>query len=450
MESSSTAAVLLLDLPAKALGGIDLLSFTTTPKFHGVKNVPSGFHFLFTSSTSSLSVRHGAWINVASTGAKPGSGPPDLFIKKWDASSESLIPETDVAQTLRWRANLGSIWREELTPYRQSATDPSSKAEYESNDWQQMTDCVSEAMLCRILGMDPNHWTLTSASSAKVDVDDIPGISAAEGRTQDERELLFLPVDLKQTWREGATGRERTDAAQDRSWYLTDLVNKYCHTGGWNEVLGEVEFCFLMILTLNNYSCLEQWRRLLTLIFTCKSAVAEQPDFFVRFIATLRLQLQHCDDVDGGGLFDLSDEGATFLKPLIFRFKKALDELRGSSKQDVMDELDDLQDYLQETHGWSFQLGQFTRSGMVTLEDGEEVDMDDMTHDQEDEWGEYAPQVVDLSSEQLQQLGFGTDALPSEVMKSLKDTLRDEHEETNDETSEEEEDLDLEDMDARY
>lgn len=447
MGSSSTAAVLLLNLPPQALGGIDLLSFTTTSKFQGVKNLPTGFHFVFTGSTSSLSVRHGAWINVKSTGTRHG-GPPDLFIKKWEAESESLVPEVDVAQTLHWRANLGSIWREGLTPYRQSASDSSSKPEFESNDWRLLTECLSEAMLSRILGVDPNHWTLTSASSAKIDVDDIPGISNAEGHSLDERELFFLPIDLKQTWREGATGRERTDAAQDRSWYLANLVTRLCHGGNWDEVLGEVEFCFLMVLTLNNYSCLEQWRRLLSLLFTCKSVVIEKADFFVRFIATLRLQLQHCDDVDGGGLFDMSDEGATFLKPLIVRFKKTLEELPGNGKQDVMDEFEDLQDYLQDSHGWQFQQGQFTRSGMVTLEDGEEVDMDDMTHDDEDEWGEYAPQVVDLSPEQLKQLGFGEGALPTGQGKSLKETIRDDDADSED--LYEEEEVDVDEMDARY
>lgn len=456
--SSSTAAALLLNLPLQALGGIDLLSFTTTPKFQGIKDIPLGFHFLFTGSTSSLSVRHGSWINVKSTGHGQTNRPPDLFIKKWDAASESLLPETSTAQTLHWRANLGSIWRENLTPYRQSATDPSSsstsapKAEFESNDWRQLTDCISDAMLIRILGPDPNHWTLTSASSAKVDIDDIPGISAAEGRSLDERELLFLPIDLKQTWRDGATGRERTEAAKDRSWYLVDLVSKHCESGGggWEEVLGEVEFCFLMVLTLNNYSCLEQWRRLLSLLFTCRDAVTRDPEFFVRFIATLRLQLQHCDDADGGGLFDLSDEGATFLKPLVVRFKKTLEELPGSGKQDVMDELEDLQDYLQDTHGWRFQQGLFTRSGLVTLEDGEEVDMDDLTHDEDDEWGEYAPQVVDLTPEQRLALGLEEgDVLPSGRGKSLKETIRDEEADASEE-EEDEEEMDLEEMDARY
>ena len=72
------------------------------------------------------------------------------------------------------------------------------------------------------------------------------------------------------------------------------------------DVLGELQFCFLMILTLNNYSCLEQWKRILELVFTSIEAIKRWPDFFVRFLSTLRLQLQHCQDVEGG-LIDLSD-----------------------------------------------------------------------------------------------------------------------------------------------
>jgi A1 cistron-splicing factor AAR2 len=47
METADSAALLLLDLPQGALAGIDILSFTTTPRFQGVKNIPDGFHFAF-------------------------------------------------------------------------------------------------------------------------------------------------------------------------------------------------------------------------------------------------------------------------------------------------------------------------------------------------------------------------------------------------------------------
>jgi A1 cistron-splicing factor AAR2 len=460
-----TPAVLLLNLPPSALGGMDLLSFTTTPKFQGIKNIPPGLHFVFVGSTSTLSVRHGIWIKVNA----PSSGPPDLFIRKWDTSSEELLPETNVATLLQQRANLGRIWRDNLTPYRQSASQDSVATE-ETNKWVQLTDCISEALLARVLDADAQTWTLTSSSSAKQDFDDIPGLSASD-LTGNERELRVLPVDLKQTWRAGATGRERTEAAQDRSWALADLSERFCNND-MNQIIGELQFCFAMVLTLNNYSCLEQWRRILDLILTCVSAVSTHPEFFVRALATLKLQLQHGQDVETG-LFDLSDDGATFLKSLLLRFKKALDRLPGNAHEDVVDELDDLLAYTQETLGWQMQQGSFARTGMLSLEDGEEVEMDNTAFDEDDEAGEYAPTVVELSAEQMKLLGIDesvqqvmsgnkTPNLRDRLQKDQVDAGRDgyQYEVQSDEESEkevvafddddEEEELDLEDMDARY
>lgn len=456
MESASTAAVLLLNLTPSALGGIDLLSFTTTPRFQGIKNLPKGFHFVFTGSTASYSVRHGAWFYVSSNTSI--SGPPELFIKKWDASKEELIAEADAAEILRWRANLGQIWRESLTPYRQTASKDGEDVQQDKNDWVQLTDCISEPLLTRILGSTPGHWALTSASCAERDMDDIPGLnSAATSRILAEKELGFLPVDLKQTWRAGATGRERTDAAQDRSWALGELAANCCAGGDWMEVLGELEFCFLMVLTLNNYSCLEQWKRVLELMFTCKAAVNERPQFYNRAVATLKMQLQHCQDVEGG-LFDLSDEGGNFLKNLLVRFRKGLEQLPGNAKQDVMDEVEDLQDYLKETYGWQIEGGKFARTGMLELEDGEQVEMDVTAYDEDDEEGEYAPQMVDLSPEQMRMLGLthggpnDSTIAPKKVPPKMTGGAIQQQvvEEDDDDDGEEEETMDLDEMDERY
>lgn len=452
MDTASTAAVLLLNLEAKALGGIDLLSFTTTPRFQGIKNLPPGFHFVFTGTTSTLSLRYGSWFHV-----KPptSADQPQLFIRKWDLASEELLDETSQSEILRWRANLGSIWREGLTPYRQTASKDTEEVK-ESNDWVQLSDCVTEALLSRIVGATPDHWSLTSSSSAARDLDDIPGLSREQSRILPEKELNFLPVDLRQTWRSGATGRERTEAAQDWSWALVEMVKSHCTDGQWDEVLGELQFCFLMVLTLNNYSCLEQWRRILQFIFTCKAAVNERPDFFVRAIATLRLQLQHSSDVEGG-LFDFEDEGGTFLKRLLVRFGKGMESLPGVAKQDVMDELDDLQEFLTKTYGWQWE-GSFARSGVLELEDGEQVDMDITAYDEEDEEGEYAPQIVDLSPEQLRILG-AEQMLPKEKpMTPLprrpkrEEMVHEVEENENDHEPlyEEEDGLDIEEMDGRY
>jgi A1 cistron-splicing factor AAR2 len=450
----TTAAVLLLDLPPSALAGIDLLSFTTTPRFRGVKDLPSGWHFIFTGSSTALSLRHGLWFRVQDR--------HQLTVTRWHREVEAFFAVTDAAEKLRWRANIGEVWEKGLTPYRQSSAGK-DEAQDLSGDWLQLTSYISEALLRRITQGDSESLHLTSASSATQDLDEIPGLSSSESKTYPEKELHFLPIDLKRTWRPDAVGRERTEAAQDRSWALSSLMFEAGNNQG-DEIIGELQFCFLVLLTLNNWSCLEQWKRLLTLLFTCKTAVPAHPDLFIRAIATLRLQLMHCKDAEGG-LIDLADEGGSLLKALLTRFRKGLDALpRVEEIQDVLDELDDLEAYLRDEHGWQFG-GSFAKSGVLDLEDGEQVRMDTTAYDEDDETGEWAPQVVDLTLEQARLLGV-EDAV--DLRAKLEDATL--HTEDNDDNvevvtrrgldnrsvdteikeDEEEEMNDLDDMDARY
>jgi A1 cistron-splicing factor AAR2 len=454
MDITKSSCVLLLNLPPSALGGIDLLSFTTAPRFRGIKNLPPGWHFVFTSSTSDLSVRHGSWFFVK--GAT--SGIPEVFIKKWDPKNEELVDETDAAERLRWRANLGSIWKEGLSPYRQSATqDTEGSAQEEKQDWKLLTAHITESLLSRIVGNKPNHWTLTSASSAPQDLEHIPGLSSNSGEIQPEKELDFLPIDLKRTWRPGATGRERTDAALDHTWALSDLIEQHCHNDAM-ELLGEMQFCFLMVLSLNNYSCLEQWKRILSLLFTCRDAVTKRPELFVNAISTLRLQLQRSQDAEGG-LFDLKDEGGSLLKSLLHKFKLGLKELSGIEKIDVMDEMDELERYLSVDHGWRLD-SDFLRKGMIELEDGERVELEVTGYEEEDESGEYAPTVVDLTPEQIATLTGGEvvkdeaqkgETSKKEVVRKDKDERKEKHDQKDEGQHEyEEDDQELDDMDTRY
>ena len=402
MDTLSQPCILLLNLPPSALGGIDLLSFTTTPRFQGIKSLPPGFHFVFTSPTTALSIRHGAWFYV-----DQAAGPSvNFWVKKWDSSREELLPEGDQASILRRRANLGSIWREGLTPYRQSAngqlTDEPQDVTEGSEVWETLTSCINAPLLARITGGPRDHWSLTSASSASVDVDHIPGLTALESIIQPERELTFLPINLKQTWRKGATGRERTDAARDRTWALNDLISHHCVDGNEMEVLGELQFSFLMVLTLDNNSCLEQWKRILGLLFTCVGAVHQRPTLFVNLIMILKLQLRHAKEVEGG-LFDFSEDGGTLLRKWLREFKRGLEQEGGPKEGEVMDKVDDLEDFVNAEFGWELR-HDFVRNGILELEDGERIEMDIGGDDDVDELGEYAPTVVELTPQQMNDL----------------------------------------------
>merc|ERR1712227_380583 len=121
--------------------GIDLLSFTTTPRFRGVKDLPPGLHFVFTGSSTAFSVRHGIWFRV--------QDPHQLTITRWRQQDEILAIDVNETERLRWRANIGEIWEKGLTPYRQSSA-TNDEPQDPSGDWLQLTSYISDALLARI------------------------------------------------------------------------------------------------------------------------------------------------------------------------------------------------------------------------------------------------------------------------------------------------------------
>lgn len=448
------SAVLLLGLPNAAFCGIDLLSFTTSPRFQGIKQIPRGWHFVFTGVNDAVSLRHGIWFKAEGA---PSNG-LELQAFQWKAETEELIVVEDEATKRSLRANLQNIWAEGLTPYRQTIPKDKPKGdgatdqfdEEGANAWDRLTDCISQPLLERVLGhTDGRHpWSLSSASSMSQDADTIPGLKDAEAANTEENELQFLPINLKQTWREGAVGRERTEAAQDRSWALLDLMKNHCMDS--KEVIGELQLAFLVILTLNNNSCLEQWKRILRLLLTCNSVAVEHSSFFVHFLETLKLQIEHCSEAEGG-LFDLTDEGASLLRSLLKRFRQGLEQQSGSQgKIEIIDELDELEEYLKTEHGWLTSESHVKR-GNMQLEDGDVVVLDMNGFDEEDEEGDFAPTIVDLTPELAEQLGLPKRSLRTEQnLTARREREQEDEERDHDAIGLVEDEQDLDEMDARY
>ncbi|KAL5343969.1 A1 cistron-splicing factor [Aspergillus crustosus] len=449
-----TPTLLLPHLPPKTLIGIDLITFTSTPNFHGIRDIPLGWHFLYTGTTEGLSLRCGGWFFVDEPKPKTGLGnETELRVWRWNDNTESLEPlgVEQRQEGMRYRANLGALWRSGgLFGYRSRVTRALQMAgtgtvsgggrveevdeeeeEEGKREWKELTDRFSPTLLSRIMGeprgLDVDwewreRWVVTSGSTAKRDDDDIPGLEgdghgassfsntasseavvASGGATGDkEKEFSFLPVELKMTWREGAIGRERTEAARDKSWALGEIIHSVSSQSdsaagddaeGEAQILGELQFTFLMGLTIMNYSCLQQWQRLLRLIFTCRQAIVDRAPFMADVLRLLLLQLQRCDDVEGG-LFDQMGSDSDFLRKLLKSFRTALyevlEDVEGPSPVKV--EFEQLESWVKDEYDWELNRDAVLRKGMLQLEDGEEVELE-MLQDEEDD---YAPVVVDL------------------------------------------------------
>ena len=383
--AGSSPALLILGVPHSFLCGIDLLSFTSSPKFSGLRDIPPGYHFFFLSQTASHTLRDGFWFYIPPSASSSES---TLLVRKWDPDQHVLLSVEDPGS---YRSYAIEAWATGLSPYRQSA----EKEAIGPGDWANLTQHINPALLTHLT--QNRDWALTSASCAPIDVEVIPGIDDEEAGFKD-RELGVLGIDLKKTWPENAVGRARTTAALDKSWALEDIVNRWQADGDeWGDiVLGQMEACFLMVLTLANYSCMEEWKRCLGLGLACETAVNEHPAFFVKLLVLLNKQISRCEDIDGG-LFDMSDGGGV-LSQWLRTFRRSLGRLSTSEdKKDVSDELLDLETNLKDRYGLDLTSDIVTK-GKLELEDGETVDMDTNENDGEDEEGEYAPVVVELEN----------------------------------------------------
>ena len=289
-----------------------------------------------------------------------------------------------------------ALWEKNLSPYRQSAA---RKEESEMSDWAGLTEHITPSLLSHL--SQDKDWRITSASCAEDDRDEIPGLIGEE--VTEEKELGTLGINLKKTWREGATGRERTEGALDSSWALSAVLERWqgkqlISDEAWQHgdpILGQMEACFLMVLTVANYSCLEEWKRCVGLVLTCKRAARDKTRWFTLFLVLLKKQLKRCEDVEDG-LFDMSDEGGGQLKKWLKGFKTTIGEIFGEDEgEDLRREMGALEAFLKTEYGW--ELGnEFVRKGILELEDGEQVYAETNEMEGEDERGEYAPVVVEL------------------------------------------------------
>ncbi|EWC44420.1 hypothetical protein DRE_06788 [Drechslerella stenobrocha 248] len=249
-------SLILLDLPHPSFCAIDLASFTTAPRFRGIKNIPPGIHFCYFSPTSdhpadpsntesriidldgqssnpsSLHFRTGFFF--AASPSKP------YIIRKWCSKTETLLSESDIPDIDldNIKKNLTGIHHEHLSPYEKLQV-PEEKL----LAWNLLSSVLnqSQATLTRILGPSwscestrETTWEseeLDEAIRSKTEATGSRPIFGPEKPSDDKSEqakdvLDYTRIDLKRTWPPNAMGRERTVWARDRSWVITDIFRR--------------------------------------------------------------------------------------------------------------------------------------------------------------------------------------------------------------------------------
>uniref|UniRef100_A0A060T4M3 ARAD1C42020p n=1 Tax=Blastobotrys adeninivorans TaxID=409370 RepID=A0A060T4M3_BLAAD len=284
MSLPPQTTVVCIGIPEGYLFGIDTQFFQTTPQFRGIKLIPDGVHVVHWGSDEQ-SVRSGHFFVASDHG---------LVILRWDPDNEQMIlasgmSELDVSAV---KSRLGEYY--------------SFMVSYPSLDsWQELTNHITQSTLSLVpqivtsssTSVEENALLKKSLYDSARERAQQSGTAVEEDRIiqsvvdqGDKGDILqFTAFDLKKTWRDDAIGRERTEQARDKTWFLNEVVLPKC---GFYNLLGELQLGFVTMIILANYSGAQQWMKIVQLLGNSLKDMELRPERYSILVRLLLIQLQ--------------------------------------------------------------------------------------------------------------------------------------------------------------
>ncbi|KAL4228697.1 a1-alpha2 repression [Mactra antiquata] len=279
------ALFVLLDMPEGSEFGIDYNSWTTGPKFRGVKMIPPGIHFVYYSAQSS---NHTSGMR---TGFFHNFKQKEMLVKKWDKYNEDIFPgQVSTEEQERLESNIAEL-DQYLGPYP-----------YDSyKKWVSLTNHITEDLIqhlqpqCGTIysvaqfespcsNSKSRQAALTDKSPTQASKDGLPDLTAIAGT-----EMQFSKIPKKR-YPEGATPQEITKHSMDSSYMLETMLQSV-YTDNIHSILGEIQFSFVCFLIGQVYDAFDQWKKLVHLLCSCESALNTHNDLFMDFITVLHFQV---------------------------------------------------------------------------------------------------------------------------------------------------------------
>jgi A1 cistron-splicing factor AAR2 len=263
---ASGDVVIVTGMPTGSLFGFDTISLGIGKgaNFEGVKDIPSGPHFVYGSSSAGVSTRNGFWI-MSEKRATGDHG--KIFVRRWSNYNESLEDEVSAAELRIQKENVPKVF-DKLLPYSVKAmpTSQSPLVDPDRNVWQSLTCAIKGDMLTTITGDRWNKWHISSTHERKPTEWISTDIRKNKMESAGDRSELMSGKDMVltfafpqngNTFSSSVTGRARTEQAMDTSAHIMAVIDDRCNEDeDW--VTGELQFCYITGIMLGNLTCLEQ------------------------------------------------------------------------------------------------------------------------------------------------------------------------------------------------
>lgn len=285
------------DMPIGTEFGIDMNVFRVGKKFRGVKMIPPGMHYIYTSSVDKMTDQAG-----------PRSSffyhfkPQEILVKRWSQIDEDLIDQYQVEeeQLKRYKDNL-----KDLNNYL-GAYQYSTYAKFIG-----LTDHIDKKVTKRLMPCNNRIRSVTQlipeSQSAKVDMSS-SGKSqneVAESSEQRNRKLEKLPrmntepsaairfshIISNDQFRSCRDPSQITKYHLDSSSKLQQVVENFCD----NSILlllGELQFAFVTFMIGHVYDSFEHWKDLIKLICSSELAIEQYPELYSELIRVLHFEIK--------------------------------------------------------------------------------------------------------------------------------------------------------------
>lgn len=399
--------VLMLDLPEIFIVGVDAFSFTAK-HFAGMKHLPPGPHLIWVAHPSGISTRCGVWIE--------SSGDDQVHVLQWDKFNE-MLSEASRSEA-RIQANEIGVIHARLPPY----SDPSavngakghllpSTAEKNLHIWRQLTSHIYKPVLDRITGQKGGDWFVHTADRVKGS-----SMMAAEIELDKRisnpflqaRELTFSFSQLERTYSVTHTGSERTNEATDATHYILSALDNTDLGIDEGAIIGEFQFAYLAGAHLGNDACIQQWWHVLLKIFLRAYALPDRkPELAAALLRTLAAQINYGCDWLETPLLDDGDACSRSMRLALTTYKKRLEEVFVSAEKSATPQQLDAVTAFSKVEaavspaplGWDLRGDNVVKKGLTMTEDGDWLELEMSELQDEDETGEYAPEIVDIDEE---------------------------------------------------
>lgn len=402
------------DIPEGAIIGYDtqVLTISKRDHFEGIKDISPGVHLIWGGS-GVTSLRNGFWF-ISSKLASDEFG--EVYVKRWDKQNEIIQEEVSMAEVRIQKSELPELLPK-LLSYTASVGVPANKVNSRNSTdtpatakdptiWLQLTSCVKGAMLSKVTGQEWNHWQVSSVHDYSTHNHNSNASRDATmnfDNYKDEVLNFMFPRDTR-TFSKTSIGRMRTEQALDSTSYIEDVISNNCTYQDSDEIIGELQFCYLTGMLLGNIACMEHWSHVVKTVFHAYALSMEMPVFVTKFIQAIHTQFRYDQDYLDGSILDHDSQLSHDLKMTLTVFKSRLNEQLLARGPDLNKDqtalakaFDDFEEWLWK---WDWDLrGNYVRSGKIQLEDGEWIDAEMTDFQAEDERGEWAPVVVELDEQ---------------------------------------------------